>query len=35
MKAWLICVGLPFIFFYLPALWLWLKMEEMQDGKHK
>ena len=35
MKAWLICVWVPFFVVYLPALWLWLKLEERNDRKRE
>lgn len=32
MKAWLFCVGLPFVVVYLPAMLLLIKWEE-RHGK--
>lgn len=35
MKAWVICVLLPFLGFYLPALYAWTKWEDRHDRKRE
>lgn len=32
MTAFLICVVMPVIFIYIPAMWLWVKWEERRGN---